>query len=175
MLKQEKGFSLIELMIVVAIIGILSAIAVPNFQRFAAKAKQAESKGNLSAYYQAAQATFAEYGYYTGDFVSIGFRPEGTLNYRIAAANGTAPPTGMPNMDTCIDTSVNCAAGFGTANTWTEATATSTSGPATPSQAAAVSDNTFSTVTGGRIGSTTIDTWAISNTKTLTNPQSGLP
>ena len=39
-LKNDKGFSLVELMIVVAIIGVLSALAVPKFQSFQAKAKQ---------------------------------------------------------------------------------------------------------------------------------------
>ena len=49
MLKGKKGFTLIELMIVVAIIGILAAIAIPNFLKFQAKSKTSEAKTNLGA------------------------------------------------------------------------------------------------------------------------------
>ena len=48
-LRREKGFSLVELMIVVAIIAILAAIAIPSFMRFAMKSKTSESYGNLNA------------------------------------------------------------------------------------------------------------------------------
>ena len=51
MLKGKKGFTLIELMIVVAIIGILAAIAIPNFLKFQAKSKMSEAKTNLGAIY----------------------------------------------------------------------------------------------------------------------------
>lgn len=47
----QAGFSLVELMIVVAIIGILAALAVPRFQSFQAKARQSEAKNNLSHMY----------------------------------------------------------------------------------------------------------------------------
>ncbi len=45
---KRTGFTLVELMVVVAIIGFLAMIAVPNFMRFLAKAKRAEAYMNLS-------------------------------------------------------------------------------------------------------------------------------
>jgi type IV pilus assembly protein PilA len=61
---RRGGFTLIELMIVVAIIGILAAIAIPNFLRFQLKAKSSEGKTNIAAIRTAEESYFAEYGRY---------------------------------------------------------------------------------------------------------------
>ena len=79
--KLQKGFTLIELMIVVAIIGILAAIAIPNFIKFQARSKQSEAKANLKAIFTAEKAFYQEkdkFSSYTGD---IGFSPERNNRY----------------------------------------------------------------------------------------------
>ena len=90
---RRSGFSLIELMVVVAIIAFLAMIAVPNFNRFLAKAKRAEAYMNLSSIYAAEKAYFAEHGTYS-DVLSgeggIGWKPEGKTyySYGFAGAEG---------------------------------------------------------------------------------------
>ena len=60
----QRGFTLIELMIVVAIIGILAAIAIPNFLTYQMKSRQAEAKTNLQAIRTSNIAFQAERGCY---------------------------------------------------------------------------------------------------------------
>lgn len=77
---KKGGFTLIELMIVVAIIAFLTMIAVPNFMRFLAKAKRAEAYMNLHTIYAAQKAHFAENGTYSpilNGAGGIGWKPEG--------------------------------------------------------------------------------------------------
>jgi len=58
--RKQKGFTLIELMIVIAIIGILAAIAIPQFTVYKAKGYNAVSKSDLKNAYTAAQAYFTD-------------------------------------------------------------------------------------------------------------------
>src|SRR4051812_31199962 len=76
MKKMQKGFTLIELMIVVAIIGILAAIAIPNFIKFQARSKQAEVKANLKSVFTAQKSYFQEKDTFSNLINVVGYQPE---------------------------------------------------------------------------------------------------
>ncbi len=100
MLRSKKGFTLIELMIVVAIIGILAAIAIPNFLKFQAKSKQSEAKTNLKGIFTAETSYFGENNTY-GTMTAVNWAPVGTrqmYQYEIGTQTinlvGGGSPTG---------------------------------------------------------------------------------
>jgi type IV pilus assembly protein PilA len=88
--KQKKAFTLIELMIVVAIIGILAAIAVPNFVKFQCRSKQSEAKGNLKALYVAEEAYRAE----SDTYASVNTINAGNVSAGISNLIGFVPKGG---------------------------------------------------------------------------------
>lgn len=90
MLKRltKRGFTLIELMIVVAIIGILAAIAIPSFIRFQARSKQGEVKSNLKGVFTAQRSYFQEYDKYSTRIRNIGFAPERGNRYAYMLSDG---------------------------------------------------------------------------------------
>lgn len=81
-LKREDGFTLVELMVVVAIIGLLSAVAIPNFQKYQARSKASEAKLQLSAIYTAEASFFADYNIYHTCLRYMGYDPSGEISSR---------------------------------------------------------------------------------------------
>lgn len=96
--KNQKGFSLIELMMVVVIIGVLAGVGVPQYQKFQMRAKQSEVKTLLSSMYTSQRAFFAEWNQYYGDFNAVGYGLSGDLGYFMAFAGaGASGPAVHPN------------------------------------------------------------------------------
>ncbi len=107
---KRKGFTLVELMIVVAIIGVLASVAIPGFMRFQLRTKSAEAKVNLRAIRTMQDAHAAQFGRYVtappspaavgtapvpfadmgsagASFDTIGWRPEGLVYFQYAATS----------------------------------------------------------------------------------------
>ena len=98
--KNEQGFTLVELMVVVAIIGVLSAVAIPKFRNYQTKAKQSEAKVQLAAIHMALEVVRSESDGYTfqvnnaaATMYNIGFDApsEGIFEYGPTAADCAGP------------------------------------------------------------------------------------
>jgi len=105
---NQKGFTLIELMIVVAIIGILAAIAIPNFLQYQARARQSEGRTNLGGIFVSETAYLGETGRY-GSFQEIGFTLASATNrytYRGPVNTGVGGDGACAQGVSCFQTSL---------------------------------------------------------------------
>jgi prepilin-type N-terminal cleavage/methylation domain-containing protein len=116
---RRQGFTLVELMIVVAIIGILASVAIPSFLNYQLTAKRAEGYSNLNALSKAQKAYYAEFNTYvasnpeplftSGDlptqtkrdstpinvsFAAVGWAPEGDVFFDYDTATVATPLLG---------------------------------------------------------------------------------
>ena len=110
--NRNAGFTLIELMVVVAIIGVLVAIAVPSFLRYQLRAKRSEAYANLEAIAKAETSYYATNGLFLNTGVSM---PGGLSSARRAwtpAADAAFAPIGFrPEGNVYFDYDVNTACG----------------------------------------------------------------
>lgn len=186
MLKNgsNKGFSLVELMVVVAIIGILAAIAIPSVSKYMAKARQSEAKANLSSLYTAEKAFFAEYNAFDSRFGAVGFTPEGQLRYNVGfggagfqagAANGYT--TVLAGFQAAFQAGQGdyCGAGGAMANGCTMLNGTNNLAPAAVQGTNLTTSNTFVAGANAFIQTGAAeDRWTINQLKVITNTQSGI-
>ncbi len=92
--SRQTGFTLIELMVVVVIVGILAAIGIPNFLRHRARAMQAEARTNLADIFVTEISFFGDQKQF-GNFTDIGFSITGNATNRYTYRTGLGYGAGL--------------------------------------------------------------------------------
>jgi type IV pilus assembly protein PilA len=184
LLKNNKsGFTLVELMVVVAIIGILATLAVPQYNRFTSKARQSEAKVALTAIFTTEKTFQAEQGSFTGCLLDAGYSPDGAKRYysvgfgastitltTVNPSTGVATTATSSNFTGATFPTSACLAAITGSQHWFPGTVTFTTVPA----GGTVNNTTFSARAIGVVnGKANIaanqDIWTINELKALTN------
>jgi len=113
--RPQRGFTLIELMVVVAVVAILAAVAYPSYQDQVRKSRRGQAKAELVEYAQLAERHHTVQNTYEGFTLPTTQSPrQGTAAYTIAIANVTqggftmtATPTPRQAADRCGTLRIN--------------------------------------------------------------------
>jgi type IV pilus assembly protein PilA len=164
--NNKSGFTLVELMVVVAIIGILATLAIPQYSKFQSKARQSEAKVGLAGIQTAEQTFQTEHASFSSCLGDIGFSSTSAKRYYTIGFS-TLFGTGLQTISTTCG-------GAGANSTWIPATVTPS---ATPSN----SSMTASTFTAEAVGvvksggtATDLDKWTIDQSNNLKNTSPNL-
>ncbi len=164
-LGNPNGFTLIELMVVVSIIGILSAIAVPNFKKYQAKAKQSEAKIQLAAIYSTEVGSMADFDAYATCIGDLGYEATPRGYYRVGFTAGYTTEVGLRT---------TCTSASHLPPTTTHLKSGASAVPASSDlPTTATTATTFTAGAVGNISAALMDKWTITEAKSLVNAPGG--
>jgi type IV pilus assembly protein PilA len=174
--KFNLGFTLVELMVVVAIIGILSAIAVPNFKMYQAKSKQSEAKVALAGIYTMEQAALADANSFIPCIGAIGYKQPSSGFYIVGFKTTTVTATTI-NSFACAYSAPGAPSATFSEQTYGVRPSVLKNVGTAPSDVPAsgvAAPTTFTAAAVGAIASGTNDIWTLNEGKTLANAQLGI-
>ena len=187
MRKKLEGFTLLEMIVSVAIIAILGAVAVPSYIRSQTKGRQAEAKASLAQIYIAERSNFSDGSTYTQCITKIGVGYPDRRFYAVTAVNDAASAVCGPNGDqlctaytfnsdgSASSTCVNADSAFD--ETVRQSGSFSIIKPATSPMAlgSSMARATFTAVAKGNVSPDNItDTWTIDQNNNLLNSAPGI-
>lgn len=170
-LRSQSGFSLVELMVVVAIIGVLAAMSAGQVQKQIAKARQSEAKTNLGSLWSSMESFRAEWNSYTTDFRAAKLAYSGKNYYHVGYSANHLASTAIAGY-----TGASSATAFSTipANAAVTCVGCVPMTGATAPAGTACTATTFTASAGGQPVSGTPDAWTINEQKILTNSTPGI-